>query len=87
MRSAASTTLTITTIHGFCQQALGQLGLRSGSNPEAVLVENTDDLVAEVCRDLLIVELADDPTCSARAAVDKPIAKPEQVETRARRRR
>ncbi len=53
--------ITITTIHGFCQQALAQLGLRAGGNPNAVLVENTRDIIAEVCRDVLITELADDP--------------------------
>src|SRR5688500_18213742 len=52
---------TITTIHGFCQQALGQASLRSGSDPEAVLVENADDLVTEACRDVLIDLLVDDP--------------------------
>ncbi len=54
--------ITITTIHGFCQSALGQLGLRAGTDPAAVLVENTTDLVAEVCRDALLDALADDPT-------------------------
>jgi exodeoxyribonuclease V beta subunit len=52
---------TITTIHGFCQQALGHAGLRSGSDPDAVLVENADDLVVEACRDVLIDLLVDDP--------------------------
>ena len=54
--------LTITTIHGFCQQALAQLGVRSGNNPDAVLVESLHDVVAEVCRDAIVTELADDPT-------------------------
>ncbi|HEY4332872.1 MAG TPA: UvrD-helicase domain-containing protein, partial [Ilumatobacteraceae bacterium] len=53
--------LTITTIHGFCQATLTQLGLRSGTDLAAVLVDNTTELVAEVCRDALLGELADDP--------------------------
>ncbi len=53
--------LTITTIHGFCQQALMQLGIRSGTDPTAVLVENTHELVSEVCRDLIVTGLADAP--------------------------
>ena len=53
--------LTITTIHGFCQQALAQLGVRSGANPDAILVESLHDLMAEACRDAIITELADDP--------------------------
>jgi exodeoxyribonuclease V beta subunit len=53
--------LTITTIHGFCQQAIAQLGLRAGGDPNAVLIENINDIVAEVCRDVSITELADEP--------------------------
>ncbi|MCU1366262.1 MAG: hypothetical protein JWN39_1901, partial [Ilumatobacteraceae bacterium] len=73
--------LTITTIHGFCQQALAQLGVRSGNNPDAVLVESLNDLVVEVCRDAIITVLADDPR-----ALDTPssswtnIRNPQQAE-------
>jgi hypothetical protein len=73
---------TITTIHGFCQQALAQAGLRSGSDPDAVLVESADDLIAEVCRDLLVDRLALDP--SALSPTNKagiPQKSPKQVET------
>ncbi len=52
---------TITTIHGFCQQALGLLGVRSGADPDATFLESVDELVHETCRDLLIDALADDP--------------------------
>jgi exodeoxyribonuclease V beta subunit len=52
---------TITTIHGFCQQALRQLGLRAGGDRDAVLVESTAEVVREVCRDLLVAVLIDDP--------------------------
>ena len=75
--------LTITTIHGFCQQALAQLGVRSGNNPDAVLVESLHDVVAEVCRDAIVTELADDP---ARLNTIGPpsylkITNPRQAET------
>jgi exodeoxyribonuclease V beta subunit len=52
---------TITTIHGFCQQALAQLGLRSGLHGEPELTDSVDEVVREVCRDLLVEALADDP--------------------------
>ncbi|CAN5834830.1 exodeoxyribonuclease V subunit beta [soil metagenome] len=52
---------TITTIHGFCQQALVQGGLRSGTDPASAMVEGADDLVVEVCRDVLVRALADRP--------------------------
>jgi exodeoxyribonuclease V beta subunit len=51
---------TISTIHGFCQQALRQLGLRSGARLGSELVENTADIVDEVCRDLVVKHLAAD---------------------------
>ncbi len=52
---------TITTIHGFCQQALAQSGLRAGAGGPGELVENEAELVAEVVRDLLLARLADAP--------------------------
>ena len=52
---------TITTIHGFCQQALAQIGLRSAHDVDAEFVESSEALVAEVCRDVLINLLADQP--------------------------
>ena len=73
---------TITTIHGFCQQALAQAGLRSGSDPDATLVENADDIVAEVCRDFLIDGLALEPhRLSPRNRAGVPQKSPKQVET------
>ena len=72
--------LTITTIHGFCQQALGQLGLRAGNNPDAELVDNSADIVAEVCRDLLISQLADNPALLSDNS-SKNATTPKQVET------
>ncbi|MFM2078407.1 MAG: hypothetical protein RJA49_2297 [Actinomycetota bacterium] len=53
---------TITTIHGFCQQALRQLGLRAGTGLDAELGDSTAQLVDEVCRDLVVAALVDDPT-------------------------
>ncbi len=46
-------TATITTIHGFCQQVLQALGATSGHNPDAVLVQDTSDLVHGACADVL----------------------------------
>jgi len=63
---------TITTIHGFCQQALAQSGLRTGSDQGVELVEDTGDLIAEVCRDALIERLADDPLALSTDANDFP---------------
>ncbi len=58
---------TITTIHGFCQQTLRQLGLRSGVGLNAELGDSTAELVDEVCRDLIVTELVASP-----AALDWP---------------
>ena len=52
---------TISTIHGFGQQALAQFGVRCGVEPGATLVERDRELVLEVCRDHLIGHLVDDP--------------------------
>ncbi len=48
---------TITTIHGFCQQALRQLGMRSGAALDRELADSTTELLDEVCRDLVVREL------------------------------
>lgn len=63
---------TITTIHGFCQQALAQSGLRAGSDQGVELVEDTSDLIAEVCRDVLIDRLSDDPLALSTDGNDSP---------------
>jgi exodeoxyribonuclease V beta subunit len=52
--------MTVTTIHGFCQQALAQLGLRS-TGADVSFVESVSDVVQQVCRDLLLDALADAP--------------------------
>jgi exodeoxyribonuclease V beta subunit len=44
---------TITTIHGFATQILGTLGTTSGTDPDASLVDNDDDLLEEACADVL----------------------------------
>ena len=72
--------LTITTIHGFCQQAISQLGLRAAGNPHAVLVENAKDIVAEVCRDVIITHLAEDPVRLSPPASNGALLTPVQVE-------
>lgn len=53
---------TVTTIHGFCQQALAQLGLRSGTQIGSELSSSTSALVDEVCRDLVVSALVNSPT-------------------------
>lgn len=53
---------TITTIHGFCQQALRQLGLRAGTGLHAELGDSTLQIIDEVCRDLLVTELSVQPS-------------------------
>ncbi|MCU1396532.1 MAG: Exodeoxyribonuclease [Ilumatobacteraceae bacterium] len=73
--------LPITTIHGFCQQTLGQLGVRAGQNPDAVLVESTTDVVDEVCRDVIVTALADDPhLLDAPKSATVAITSPQQAE-------
>lgn len=49
---------TISTIHGFCQQALRQLGVRSAAALNSSL-GGGNELVAEVCRDLVVASLLD----------------------------
>lgn len=52
---------TISTIHGFCQQSLRQIGQRAGLTIGAELGAADQRLVREVCRDLLIATVAADP--------------------------
>jgi len=49
---------TITTIHGFATQVLGTLGVMSGVDPEASLVDDTDDLTAQTCADVIAAHAA-----------------------------
>jgi exodeoxyribonuclease V beta subunit len=53
-------TATITTIHGFAQQALREAGLRSGVASNAQVVEGQQSAVVRKLRDDLISELASD---------------------------
>ncbi len=46
-------TATITTIHGFATQMLGTLGVSTGIDPDAALVDDTATLLPEVCADVL----------------------------------
>ena len=50
---------TIATTHAFCQEMLAGLGVAGDHEPEAALVENVDDLRAEVVDDLFVWRLAD----------------------------
>ena len=51
----------ITTIHGFFQSALGELGVRSGAVGTGTLVEDQDRLIEDQVQDLLVSRLAEDP--------------------------
>ena len=44
---------TITTIHGFATQVLGTLGTTAGTDPDATLVDDSAELAAECCADVL----------------------------------
>jgi len=77
---------TISTIHGFCQQALHQIGQRAGLAVGAQLGAGDARLVREVCRDLLIARIASEPNAigwvvsgsnpatAKRAAVDSVLS-------------
>jgi exodeoxyribonuclease V beta subunit len=64
---------TITTIHGFCQQALAQSGLRAGTAGAAQLVENDSELIAEVVRDLLLERLSHSPLALSPDRQGRPL--------------
>ena len=70
---------TISTIHGFGQQALAQFGVRCGVEPGATLVERDRELVLEVCRDHLIGRLVDDAFAMSPIANGDPLS-PDAVE-------
>ena len=57
---------TITTIHGFAQQIIGTLGSTARTDPDAVLVDDTDELVTQAATDVLAGEVLtnDDPALS-----------------------
>lgn len=59
----------ITTIHGFCNLTLRQVGIRGGGAGSVDLVGDDQSLVADVVRDLALRELVDDPE-----ALDDPTA-------------
>jgi len=49
---------TIATTHQFCQQMRARLGLAADSDPDAVFVEDFDDLITEVVDDLYVRKYA-----------------------------
>jgi exodeoxyribonuclease V beta subunit len=63
---------TITTIHGFCQQALRQLGMSSGASMDSELSDTTTELIEEVCRDLVVQHLHESPDILDWAAEISP---------------
>ena len=71
---------TISTIHGFGQQALAQFGVRCGVEPGATLVERDRELVLEVCRDHLIGHLVDDPLAMSPPTANGDPMSPDAVE-------
>ena len=48
--------MTITTIHGFARQIRSSLGAGSGLDPEATLVENSNEIIDEITSDVLATE-------------------------------
>lgn len=58
---------TITTIHGFCQVALGSLGVQSGRVGRDTFDEANEALIREVVRDHLLRRLAMNPSDLSRA--------------------
>ncbi len=88
---------TIATTHGFCQEALGGLGIAADLEPGVAVVEDLSDLVEEVLDDLFLRSFHREPQPAmgraqalmiARAAVLNPDAvlapAPEGVPTRRR---
>ncbi len=47
---------TITTIHGFAQQVIGTLGSAVNTDPDAVLIDDSDILTTQVATDALVAE-------------------------------
>jgi exodeoxyribonuclease V beta subunit len=61
---------TITTIHGFAQQALGTLGVSAPADPDASLVEDSEELIKAISADVLTRRaLADDISISLKGLV------------------
>ncbi|MDQ6817046.1 MAG: UvrD-helicase domain-containing protein [Actinomycetota bacterium] len=58
---------TIATIHGFCQEVLGGLGIAADLAPETDFVEDVSDLISEVVDDLYVRKFHRD----ARPALDR----------------
>ncbi len=82
---------TIVTTHSFCQRMLDGLGIAGERDPDAVLVEEAEDLVSEVIADLFLHRFAradsrtlrpSDARAAARAAIFDPqsVLAPEDAE-------
>jgi len=67
---------TISTIHGFCKQALRGIGQSSGFLVDAALEAAGTDVVRQVCRDLLVDRIASDPTSVSWTTSSKKLASP-----------
>ncbi|MBS1837445.1 MAG: UvrD-helicase domain-containing protein, partial [Actinobacteria bacterium] len=58
-------TATVTTIHGFATQVLGTLGVTAGTDLDATLLDDTEDLLPSVCSDVLAAAAVTvDPTAT-----------------------
>jgi len=68
---------TITTIHGFAGQILSSLGSTSGTDPDAVLQNDEEDLCASACTDVLAAAAA-----AGMAAADLPTLRALTLATR-----
>lgn len=66
---------TITTIHGFAQQALGTLGVSASADPDASLVEDSEELILAVCADALARRSLTHPVSMSLDALNKMASK------------
>ncbi len=67
---------TIVTTHSFCQRMLDGLGIAGERDPDAVLVEEAEDLVAEVIADLFLHRFARADSRTLRPADARAAARP-----------
>ena len=68
-------TATISTIHGFCSIVLGSLGVLAERNLEGVAAERGDDLVRQVCGDLLFTAQQQGPAPTDLAQLVKLVTR------------
>ncbi len=70
----------ITTIHGFAQQALAALGTAAPGDPDASLADDGGELLRQVCTDVLVAEsLRDDHPAEALLPLDTLVERVREV--------